>query len=201
LLVLLAFSLIVFTIQQMPVQWGNFNLGELLQILEATTNEIVLIGAALFFLFSIENRVKRGRALKALYALRSIAHVIDMHQLTKDPSRDPLHDTKSSPKVALNPFQLVRYLDYCSEMLSLVGKIGALYSQVSRDEVVLSTINELESLTSNLSALLWQKITILHAEMDAARGTSAVVPSTPEQPAAKAVAPKPKAQPKTKPKS
>lgn len=163
--VVLVIALIVATVQQLPVQWGHFNLGELLQILEATTNELVLIGAAIFFLFTLENRVKRARALKALYVLRSIAHVIDMHQLTKDPSRDPVNDTKSSPKVPLTRFQLIRYLDYCSEMLSTVGKIAALYAQVSRDEVVLSTINELESLTSNLTRQLWQKITILHAEM------------------------------------
>ena len=28
-----------------------------------------------------------GRALKAIHELRSIAHIIDMHQLTKDPER------------------------------------------------------------------------------------------------------------------
>jgi hypothetical protein len=34
---------------------------------------------------TIETRVKRRRALRAIHELRSIAHVIDMHQLTKDP--------------------------------------------------------------------------------------------------------------------
>lgn len=155
---------IVASVYTLPVQWGHFNLGELLQILEATTNELVLIGAALFFLFSIETRVKRIRSLRALYELRSIAHVIDMHQLTKDPSRDPNLDTASSPKVVLTRFQLIRYLDYCSELLSLVGKLAALYAQVSRDDVTLNTINEVEALCGSLSTQLWQKITILHAE-------------------------------------
>ena len=49
-------------------------------------NIIVLMGAALFFLVTIEDRLKRRRALTALHELRSIVHVIDMHQLTKDPS-------------------------------------------------------------------------------------------------------------------
>jgi hypothetical protein len=175
-LVVFFFALIVATVYSMPIQWGHFNFGELLQILEATTNELVLIGAAIFFLFTLEARVKRARALKALYVLRSIAHVIDMHQLTKDPSRDPAQNTLSSPRVPLTPFQLVRYLDYCSEMLSLTCKIAALYAQVSRDEVVLATINELESLTSNLTTQLWQKITIIHAEMgsDASEHSSPV---------------------------
>jgi hypothetical protein len=170
---------IVVSIQQLPVQWGHFNLGEMLQILEATTNEIVLIGAAVFFLLTLESRVKRARALKALYVLRSISHVIDMHQLTKDPSRDVSKDTKSSPKVPLTRFELIRYLDYCSEMLSLVGKIGALYAQVNRDEVVLATINELELLTSNLSSQLWQKISILHSENSVEEEVGKPIPAIP----------------------
>ena len=46
---------------------------------------MVLIGAAIFFLVTLETRVKRRRALAALHELRAIAHIIDMHQLTKDP--------------------------------------------------------------------------------------------------------------------
>ena len=58
---------------------------ELVQALEAGINDVVLIGAAIFFLVTLETRVKRRRALKAIHELRAIAHVIDMHQLTKDP--------------------------------------------------------------------------------------------------------------------
>lgn len=162
--ILLVMIGIMMSVYALPVHWGNFTGGELLQILEATTNELVLIGAALFFLFTLEARVKRSRALKVLFVLRSIAHVIDMHQLTKDPNRNPQQDTEHSPKVGLTKFELMRYLDYCSEMLALVGKIAALYAQVNRDEVVLNTINDVESLSSDLIQQLWQKITILHTE-------------------------------------
>jgi len=39
------------------------------------------------FLTTLESRVKRARALAMIHELRSIAHIIDMHQLTKDPER------------------------------------------------------------------------------------------------------------------
>jgi hypothetical protein len=39
---------------------------------------------ALLFLFTVENRIKRSRALKSLYVLRSLAHIIDMHQLAEN---------------------------------------------------------------------------------------------------------------------
>ena len=60
---------------------------DVITLMEAGINDVVLIGAAIFFLLSFETRYKRQRALKAIHELRSIAHVIDMHQLTKDPHR------------------------------------------------------------------------------------------------------------------
>jgi hypothetical protein len=96
-----------------------------LQGVEAAANLIVLMGAAVFFLTRIEERLKRRAALKALHELRSIVHVIDMHQLTKDPSAvvSVAGNTASSPARTLTRFELTRYLDYCSEMLSLTAKV------------------------------------------------------------------------------
>ena len=67
-------------------QIGNAELLSVLQAVEAAANIVVLLGAALFFLISLETRLKRNRSLRDLNVFRSIAHVIDMHQLTKDPS-------------------------------------------------------------------------------------------------------------------
>ncbi len=156
---------LLYSISVMGLTLRTFDAGELVQITEAGLNDIVLIGAAIFFLVTVEMRVKRSRALSALHELRSIAHVIDMHQLTKDPSilLKQAILTPSSPKRELSAFELARYLDYCSEMLSLTGKIAALYAQNFKDSVVLSAVNEVESLTTGLSRKIWQKIIILNA--------------------------------------
>jgi len=134
---------------------------------EAAMNDVLLIGAALFFVFTIEKRYKRSRALKALHELRSIAHIIDMHQLTKDPHRiiaKPLFTGEGlSPKLNMTAFQLRRYLDYCSEMLSLTGKIAAVYEQQFDDEVAMASAAELETLAGGLSNKIWQKILILES--------------------------------------
>jgi hypothetical protein len=90
--------------------------------------------------------------------------VIDMHQLTKDPERVLRTDwesTPSSPTETMSPFLLTRYLDYCSEMLSILGKVAALYVQDFDDEVALAAVNEIEALTTGLSRKIWQKIMIL----------------------------------------
>jgi hypothetical protein len=139
----------------------------LLQGVEAAMNILVLIGAALAFLYTVEVRLKRKRALMALHELRSIVHVIDMHQLTKDPSvagSGGLLPTPHSPKRDLSTAELARYLDYCSELLALTAKVAALYAQSLPDPVVVDAVSDLERTTSNLSQKIWQKLVILNAK-------------------------------------
>ncbi len=144
------------------------DISELLQATEAGINELIFLGLALYFLIGLETRIKRHSALKALHRLRSIAHVVDMHQLTKDPAHvlSPFQDTKSSPTHTLTRYQLMRYLDYCAEMLALDSKMAALFAQNMDDPVVLGAVNELELLTQGLSGKIWQKIMILDLALE-----------------------------------
>lgn len=138
-------------------------ISDLLQGIEAGINEIVFLGIALYFLSTIEGRLKRYVALGALHRLRSIAHVVDMHQLTKDPAYllTPINETEHSPKRTMTPYELTRYLDYCSEMLSLTSKLAALHAQYLNDPVVLEAVNDVEQLAHGLAGKIWQKIMIL----------------------------------------
>lgn len=136
-------------------------IGDIIQVADSAFNTIVVIGAALLFLVTVENRVKRYRALEALHELRSLAHVIDMHQLGKDPAVILSRPTASSPKRELSQAELSRYLDYCSEMLSLIGKLAALYAQRLHDSSVVAGVNEIELLTTGLSRKIWQKLVLL----------------------------------------
>lgn len=150
----------------------SFNVNEIadmLQATEAAINELIFLGLALFFLTSLETRLKRDTALKALHRLRSIAHVVDMHQLTKDPAsllNASARDTESSPARTLTRYELTRYLDYCSELLALVSKVSALFAQYMDDPVVLNAVKDLEALTQGLSGKIWQKIMILDLALD-----------------------------------
>jgi hypothetical protein len=141
------------------------NVYTVLQGIEATMNIFVLMGLAILSLVTIEDRMKRRRALRALHELRSIIHVIDMHQLTKDPStiHSGLAPTEHSPKRLLSSAELERYLDYSSEMLSLTAKVAALYAQSFPDAVVTDAVSDIERVAANLSQKIWQKIMILEA--------------------------------------
>jgi hypothetical protein len=141
------------------------NVYSVLQGLEAAANLTVLLGAGVFFLTRIEERLKRRGALRALHELRSIIHVIDMHQLTKDPSAvvSVRGGTPSSPARALNRFEVTRYLDYCSEMLSLTSKVAVLFAQGFPDPEITEAVSDIERIAAGLSQKIWQKIMILES--------------------------------------
>lgn len=149
-------------LSQINVPEKALSLAEWVPVTEAALNTIVLMGAAIFFLLSFENRIKRRRALQSLHQLQSIAHVIDMHQLTKDPAIITQEsNTPASPMRDMTSFELNRYLDYCSELLSLTGKLAAVFGQSINDHEVIAASNAIELLTTNLARKIWQKISYL----------------------------------------
>jgi hypothetical protein len=142
----------------------GIELTDLVQAIEAAINDVVFAAIGIWFLASLESRFKRAQILAALHELRAIAHIIDMHQLTKDPERVLLGgpSTPSSPHRDMTPFALGRYLDYCSELLALVGKIAALYAQATTDTAALAAVDQIDDLTGGLTRTVWQKIMLLH---------------------------------------
>ncbi len=50
-------------------------------------------------------------------------------------------------------------------MLSLIGKLAALYAQSIPDSVVMQAVNDIETLTNGLSRSIWQKIMILDDDL------------------------------------
>lgn len=144
---------------------SEFKTTEIVSISETILNEVILVGAALFFLLTLEARLKRARALKSVNELRALAHVIDMHQLTKDPTEiGEKINTASSPERSMTPYQLNRYLDYCSELLSILGKLAATFSQSLPETELVKAVNDVEDLTNSLSQKIWQKINILQLQ-------------------------------------
>ncbi|MBU0676000.1 MAG: hypothetical protein KJ950_15295 [Proteobacteria bacterium] len=150
------------TIQELGFKFTTFTLPEFIQVFEAGLNAVFLVGAVFVFLFTVETRRKRKRIVIAINHLRSIAHIIDAHQLTKDPDEYSKVSVRTahSPTHHLSKYELCRYLDYCSEMLSLTSKVAFLYTQNFDDPVSQNAINELESLTTGLSRKIWQKIMV-----------------------------------------
>jgi hypothetical protein len=144
----------------------GINLADFVQMIDSALNSLVLLGAGILFLVTLENRRKRHRVIHAVNHLRCIAHIVDMHQLTKDPDSmaDAVVATPHSPRSTLNRYELARYLDYCTEMLALVSKTAFLYVQDYHDPVATEAVNDLEDLTNGLASKMWQKIVIIQSQ-------------------------------------
>lgn len=143
-------------------------LAEAVGVIEAALSAAFFIGASLLFLLTWESRMRHNRTIEAVHELRALAHVVDMHQLTKDPpmllgADDVVAScaTVAAPPRTYTPFELQRYLDYCSEMLALISKIGVLYVQDSTDAATIAIVDEIEDLTNSLSRKCWQKIILI----------------------------------------
>jgi len=158
-----AMFLFVGTILPLDRISGTDDAVQSVQGIEATINTVILAVLGFLTLIRSEERIKRKQVFRQLHGLRSLIHVIDMHQLTKDPATlsAGFTPTARSPARITNKADLARYLDYCSEMLSITGKIAALFAQSVNDAVVVDGVNDIENLASNLSRKIWQKITLI----------------------------------------
>lgn len=155
-------GLIYVLIRAVQLRTEEVDLINLIQGLEAGTNLIIFISIAIFFFFTLESRLARTRALTDLNELRSIVHVIDMHQFTKDPSELLSSDSTRG----MSRTDLTRYLGHCSVMLSLGSKLAALYAQKLPDAIVIDAASDLQNVANGLSMKIWQKIAILESYED-----------------------------------
>ncbi|WP_213272595.1 hypothetical protein [Hyphomonas sp.] len=159
--------------------WGVWQLLELfgmdanelgsIQGLDSVLNIMIVTGAAIWFVLNLETRQRRARVLARLHELRALAHVIDMHQLRKDPTAYYRPPTAHSPNRDLSESNLMAYLDYCAEMLAIIGKLAALYMQNMNDAIVIDAANDIESLTGGFSQKIWLKISVLQPLAEAER--------------------------------
>ena len=161
-----AITAIVLAIHDALPESGDVRGFQWLSVLESGIADLVYASIAVYFLMSLPNRLTRRRLLALLHRLRSLAHVVDMHQLTKDPERlqERFHGTDVTIAFTLDAAELANYLDYCTELLSLVAKTAALCAEESTDAVVLDTVSEVETLTVGLSREIWQMISLLRTD-------------------------------------
>jgi hypothetical protein len=155
---------------------ATYELTSIMQGIDAGVSLLIVTGGVAYYLSTLEARWRNDRALKGLHELRSIVHVIDMHQLTKDPSAYGIPRTSSSPERTMTPDELQRYLSYCSELLSLASKVAALYADKLRDPVVVEAVGDIERLTTDLSQKMWQKIEFMEERLHDPHAHSAPVP-------------------------
>jgi hypothetical protein len=113
----------------------------------------VFAGSAVIFVITLETRVKRWKALKAIHELQSVVHIIDMHQLGKDPMIEKFRDDPDGVEVKME-----QYLHCCTALIAIVSKIGQLYLDHFYDASATTAVNEFEAVATGTSQKIWSKI-------------------------------------------
>lgn len=169
LLLLGGAALVTVIVRSVRLRRDLWEVMDLVQFTEAALGAIVFLGAAVLFLVTMELRLKRSRALAALHELRALAHVVDMHQLAKDPEglarRGPVV-SEATGQTTTTLFELNRYLTYCHELLAVVSKIAAVYVQDFPDSSTVAAVDQIETLCAGLSQKIWQKLMVLEEIID-----------------------------------
>lgn len=135
------------------------NFGDRVALINNVITSSVFLLGLIGFLVTLEQRFKRQRAIKALHELRSMANIVDMHQLRKDP--ESFLNVGTPDPTRLSPAEMARYLQYCTDLLAILGKVAALYVEGLPDTQTLEAADRIEALTTSLSRKVWQKISLL----------------------------------------
>jgi hypothetical protein len=151
-LVLIAVASVAATMVQLGLPRKIDDWAQSIQLVVAGVQNIVFVTAAVLLLFTLEGRAKRRRALVALYELRAIAHLVDVHQLGKHPL---------SPERGLAALEMARYLGLCDELVTVAAKIAVLYAQQQDDPLVLAATADIERLCLGVSQKIGQKLALL----------------------------------------
>ncbi|MEJ6579944.1 MAG: hypothetical protein QNL33_15700 [Akkermansiaceae bacterium] len=141
------------------------NLGHFLEATDAGLHLLLILTGGIIFLVGLENRLRRNHSLDALVEFRSLAHLVDLHQINKDPGLDRMAAPVPDRRTVRSDAALAEYLDFSGDLLSIIGKLAAYYAQNLRDRVVLDAVTEIETLSSSLSNKLWLKIIVLREMM------------------------------------
>ena len=147
----------IFTIQITEAKWEFETITDLFEAADAGVNMVILLVGTLWFLFNIEARQWRKKALSALTEIREFIHVIDVMQLYFSPSLKEEETSLTRGGQAVD----LRYLFLCSRMVGVLSNVAVLFTQGESDEAVWRAVSEIESLANAVALKLTNKIEVL----------------------------------------
>ena len=135
-------------------RWEFGTITELFEATDAGFNLMVLLAGALWFLITIEARLKRKKALDFLEELREFIHVIDVTQLYYTPDLYKTDPASSRSSLSLD----YTYLLFCTQMLAVISNLAPLYTRGAAGDSILRAVSEVEMLANDISTKLLSKV-------------------------------------------
>ena len=161
-LILLATSFITLGLSYLLNFLGsNIGLEEGLQLTDTAITLLLPSIAYIFYRLKDNIKTYRSEVLQDLHKLRMLSHIIDVKQLNKTPEWLDWKEQQSNYGRKLDRPEKAFYLEFCSQMQSLIGKIAVLYIRDVNDPALITAVNEIETLTTGLSRKTWQKLMLM----------------------------------------
>ena len=129
------------------------NVAEFLGAADTAFNFLVALAGALWFLITLEGRLKRKKALDSIQELREFIHVIDATQLYYTPD---LYVKDGEIPNKARRFDHT-YLLFCSQMLGVISNLAALYTRGSAGDSVMQASADIEMFAAALTSKLYSK--------------------------------------------
>ena len=158
---LITFGLSYFLREILTSLGRNIGIEEGLQMTDTAITLLLPSIAYIFYRLKDNIKTYRTEVLNDLHKLRMLSHIIDVKQLNKTPDWIDWKEEKNKHDRKLNARQIAFYLEFCSQMQSLIGKIAVLYIRDVNDPALITAVNEIETLTTGLSRKTWQKLMLM----------------------------------------
>lgn len=142
-----------YLLRHIHARWEFGTITEVFEAADAGFNLLILLAGALWFLITIENRIKRRKALMYIEELREFLHVIDVTQLFYTPlvyNPDPAAARTSAT------FDYTYFL-FCTQMLAVISNLAPLYTRGAAGDSILRAASEVEMLANAITVKLLSK--------------------------------------------
>lgn len=126
---------------------------DLFEVADAGFNILVALAGALWFLVTLEARVKRKQAMEHIGELLEFVQFIDVTQLYYTPE---FYKSNGSPDSAAGKFDHT-YLLFCTEMLAVIGNLAPLYTRGNMDDAVWRATSDVLMLANAIEGRLFAK--------------------------------------------
>jgi hypothetical protein len=143
-----------YLVDDIHARWEFGTITEVFEATDAGFNLLVILAGALWFLITLESRLKRKRALGSIEELREFIHVIDLTQLYYTPELYKPDDTISQNAWGFD----YTYLLFCTQMIRVISNLAALYTRGAADDSVLRAASDVEMLTNAVTSKLLSKV-------------------------------------------
>jgi hypothetical protein len=158
---------LVYLASHIHARWEFGTITELFEAADAGFNLVVILAGALWFLITLEARIKRKKALGSIEELREFIHVIDVTQLYYTPDLYAPHSADSRSPLDLDH----TYLLFCTQMLGVISNLAPLYTRNAAGDSILRAAAEVEILANAISAKLLSKAETVRALSALGSGT------------------------------